>query len=74
MIGAFVLRCCCDLSAPLNFRNVPYVLDEAELKDYFAQFGAVRYCRAVFDPETGMSRGKLLRERYQLRGEVRGAR
>ena len=41
-------------------RNVPYDADETDLKEHFAQFGPVRYCRTVFDPETGMSRGKLL--------------
>ena len=46
-------------AAPCDPRNVPYDADEADLKEHFAQFGPVRYCRTVFDPETGMSRGML---------------
>ena len=38
---------------------MPYDADEADLKEHFAQFGPVRYCRTVFDQETGMSRGRL---------------
>jgi len=38
-------------------RNVPFTTDDEILKEHFSTFGAVRYARVVYDPETERSKG-----------------
>ncbi|KAI8320595.1 RNA-binding domain-containing protein, partial [Martensiomyces pterosporus] len=41
----------------LFIRNLSFDSDEDGLFEHFRAFGKLRYCRIVFDPETGRSRG-----------------
>lgn len=44
-------------STTVFIRNLPFTYDDEMLRAQFSQFGAVRYARVVFDPETERSRG-----------------
>ena len=37
---------------------MPFDVAEDELRELFMQFGGVRYCRLVSNPDTGMARGR----------------
>ena len=37
---------------------MPFDVAEDELRQLFMQFGGVRYCRLVSNPDTGMGRGR----------------
>ena len=47
-------------STPSNtvfVRNLPYNTDDNGLHEHFSKFGAVRYARVVYDPNTDLSKG-----------------
>jgi nucleolar protein 4 len=44
-------------STTVFIRNLPFTSTDETLQAHFLQFGAVRYARIVFDPETERSRG-----------------
>lgn len=37
--------------------NLPYTVTDAELKEYFSQFGAVEYAHIITSKDTGTSKG-----------------
>lgn len=47
-----------DNSSTLFIRNVPFTTTDEQLKEHFAQFGAVRYARVVMDHATQRPAGK----------------
>lgn len=38
-------------------RNLPFEATEEDLRESFCKYGQIEYCKVVFDPETGHSRG-----------------
>lgn len=44
-------------STTVFIRNLPFISTDDMLRAHFSHFGAVRYARVVFDPETERSRG-----------------
>lgn len=44
-------------STTVFIRNLPFTFTDDMLHTHFSQFGAVRYARVVFDPETERSKG-----------------
>ncbi|PBP18256.1 RNA recognition domain-containing protein-containing protein [Diplocarpon rosae] len=46
-----------DNSTTLFIRNLPFTVRDAELKEHFSQFGAVRYARVVMDRSTDRPKG-----------------
>ncbi|PBP24824.1 RNA recognition domain-containing protein-containing protein [Diplocarpon rosae] len=46
-----------DNSTTLFIRNLPFTVRDAELKEHFSQFGAIRYARVVMDRSTDRPKG-----------------
>ncbi|XP_026755856.1 SRA stem-loop-interacting RNA-binding protein, mitochondrial-like [Galleria mellonella] len=44
-------------AARLYVGNLPWTVGHRQLREYFAQFGAIQSSRVVFDRSTGLSKG-----------------